>query len=133
MIVVPSDLPLLSTSLIEEVSDHVSRPAAVALVPATRDGGTNLLACRPVDAISPRFGPNSFQRHYAAARDAGIMPIVLASEDAGLDIDRSEDLAAFLSRPSATRSRAFLAHLDIEARLQGHSASRPASPHFQNA
>ena len=132
MIVVPSDLPLLPTSLIEELSDHVSRPGAVALIPATRDGGTNLLACGPVDAISPSFGPNSFRRHYAAARDAGIMPIVLASEDAGLDIDRCDDLVAFLSRPSATRSRAFLAPLGIEARLQRHSASRHASPQFQN-
>jgi 2-phospho-L-lactate guanylyltransferase len=133
MIVVPSDLPLLPTSLIDELSGHVSRPTMVAIVPATRDGGTNLLACSPVDAISPGFGPNSFQRHYAAARDAGIVPIVLESDDAGLDIDRSEDLAAFLSRPSATRSRAFLGRLDVEARLQRLSASRQASPQYQNA
>jgi len=132
MIVVPSDLPLLPTSLIDELSDHVSRPGTVALVPATRDGGTNLLACSPVDVITPGFGPNSFRRHYTGARDAGIMPIVLASVDAGLDIDRSEDVAAFLSRPSATRSRAFLAPLDIAARLQCLDASR-ASAQFQNA
>jgi FO synthase len=129
MIVVPSDIPLLPLPLIEVLGDHISRPRAVALVPATRDGGTNLLACSPVDAISPSFGPNSFQRHFTAARGAGIMPTVLASEAAGLDIDRSEDLAAFLSIPSATRSRAFLAALDIEARLQRNSvrshASRP--------
>jgi 2-phospho-L-lactate guanylyltransferase len=118
--------------LIDELGDRISRPRAVALVPATRDGGTNLLACSPVDAISPSFGPNSFQRHCAAARRNGIVPTVLASEDAGLDIDRSEDLAAFLSVRSATRSRAFLAVLDIEARLQRNSVSDHASPQFRN-
>jgi len=133
MIVVPSDIPLLPTRLIEEVVDRLSAPRAVALVPATRDGGTNLLACRPADAISPSFGANSFQRHCAAARGAGIVPSVLASEDAGLDIDRSEDLAAFLSIPSATRSRAFLDTLDIGARLQRHNASRDAARQFLKA
>ncbi len=118
MIVVPSDIPLLPGSLIGELAERVARPRAVALVPATRDGGTNLLACSPVDAISPGFGPDSFQRHGVAARGAGIVPAVLASEDAGLDIDRPEDVAAFVSRRSTTRSRAFLATLDIDARLQ---------------
>jgi 2-phospho-L-lactate guanylyltransferase len=131
MIVVPSDVPLLPSPLIEELGDHISPARAVALVPATRDGGTNLLACSPVDAISPSFGPNSFRRHCSAARGAGIMPTVLASEDAGLDIDRSEDLAAFLAIPSATRSRAFLAALDIERRLQRHSMRDHASRQFQ--
>jgi 2-phospho-L-lactate/phosphoenolpyruvate guanylyltransferase len=121
MIVVPSDIPLLPAPLIEELGDHMSRSRAVTLVPATRDGGTNLLACSPVTAISPSFGPGSFQRHCSAARDAGIIPTVLASEAAGLDIDRSEDLVAFLSIPSATRSRAFLAGLDIDARLERNS------------
>ena len=70
MIVVPSDIPLLPASLIGELVNRVARPPAVALVPATRDGGTNLLACSPVDAISPGFGPDSFQRHGVAARGA---------------------------------------------------------------
>jgi 2-phospho-L-lactate guanylyltransferase len=131
MIVVPSDIPLLPASLIDELGEHISHPRAVALVPATRDGGTNLLACSPVDVISPSFGPNSFQRHCSAARGTGVMPTFLASKHAGLDIDRSEDLAAFLSVRSATRSRAFLAALDMEARLQRNSVSRHASRQFQ--
>lgn len=118
MIVVPSDIPLLPMSVIEQLAGRLSQPRAVALVPATRDGGTNLLACSPADAIGPNFGPDSFRRHCGTARSAGIMPTVLASEQAGLDIDRPEDLAAFLAVESATRSHAFLARLDIKARLQ---------------
>jgi len=118
MLVVPSDIPLLPSRLVQEMANRISRPGTVALVPATRDGGTNLLACNPVDTIGPSFGPDSFQRHLRAARDAGITPDVIRSAEAGLDIDRSEDLLALLSRQSPTRSQASLATLDIEARLQ---------------
>jgi 2-phospho-L-lactate guanylyltransferase len=118
VIVVPSDIPLLTTSLIAQIADHVARPPAVALVPATRDGGTNLLACSPADAIDPEFGPDSSARHVAGARKAGIAPTVLASQDVGLDIDRPEDLLAFLSAPSATRSHVYLATLGIEESLR---------------
>src|SRR5712691_6026624 len=83
MIVVPSDVPLLPPSLIEQLAGYLS-PRAVALVPATRDGGTNLLALSPVDALAPRFGPDSFRRHCDAALSAAIVPTVLASEPAGL-------------------------------------------------
>jgi len=124
MIVVPSDIPLLPSRLIGKLVDRISPPRAVALVPATHDGGTNLLACSPVDAIGPSFGPNSFRRHCGAARDAGILPAVLTSEKGGLDIDRAQDLAALLAIRSAARSRAFLATLEIGARLQRVSAGR---------
>jgi 2-phospho-L-lactate/phosphoenolpyruvate guanylyltransferase len=133
MLVVPSDIPLLPASLIGELVNRVARPRAVALVPATRDGGTNLLACSPVDAISPGFGPDSFQRHCVAARGAGIVPTVVASEDAGLDIDRPEDVAALLSRRSTSRSRAFLATLDIDARRQCHAHDPLARRQFSKA
>jgi 2-phospho-L-lactate/phosphoenolpyruvate guanylyltransferase len=129
MLVVPSDIPLLPSRLVQEMANGVSCPGAVAVVPATRDGGTNLLACRPVDAIRPSFGADSFRRHCRAACDAGIVPTVLMSEDAGLDIDRPEDLIAFLSRRSLTRSQAFLATLDIEGRLQSNTANRNESHH----
>ena len=126
MIVVASDIPLLPPALIAQLADHVARPPALALVPATRDGGTNLLALSPVRAIAPCFGPDSFARHCAAARHAGIDATVLASTEAGLDIDRPDDLVAFLSVPSATRSYAYLATLPIEARLKPLRHARAA-------
>jgi 2-phospho-L-lactate guanylyltransferase len=133
MIVVPSDIPLLPAAVIEQLAGRLSQPRAVALVPATRDGGTNLLACSPADAIGPNFGPDSFRRHCGTARGAGIVPTVLASEDAGLDIDRPEDVAAFLSRRSTTRSRAYLATLDLDARLQCHAHDPLARRQFLKA
>jgi 2-phospho-L-lactate guanylyltransferase len=117
MIVVPADIPLLPSALVEQLIDHISAPPVVAFVPATRDGGTNLFACRPPGAIAPVFGPDSFRRHCQAARDAGLTPVVTASADAGLDIDVPDDLVAFLATPSRTRSHAFLMSLGVAQRL----------------
>jgi 2-phospho-L-lactate/phosphoenolpyruvate guanylyltransferase len=133
MLVVPSDIPLLPSALIGEMVDRFSRLPTVALVPAARDEGTNLLACSPVNAVEPSFGPNSFQRHYRAARSAGIVPTVLPCERAGLDIDRAQDLAAFLSVQSETRSHAFLATKDVGARLQHNGGYRDAPRQTVNA
>jgi 2-phospho-L-lactate/phosphoenolpyruvate guanylyltransferase len=133
MIVVPTDVPLLSPSVLDDLIDRISRPPAVALVPASRDGGTNLLACSPAGAIDPRFGPDSSRRHCQLAHSAGIVPSVLASQEAGLDIDRPEDLAALLSRRPETRSLAFLATLDIGTRLQRNPAPDDAARQFLQA
>ena len=126
MIVVPSDIPLLPGALVDEMIDHVARPPAVALVPASRDGGTNLLACSPPDAIVPQFGRGSFRRHCRLARSAGSAPTVVASEEAGLDIDQPDDLFALLSREERTRAQAFLAGLDLASRLQSNPAGGKA-------
>jgi 2-phospho-L-lactate guanylyltransferase len=125
MLVVPSDVPLLPATLVDTMIEHVAQSPAVALVPAGRDGGTNLLACNPADTIAPHFGPGSFRRHCRLARNAGIEPIVVVSEEAGLDIDRPDDLVDLLARKATTRSQAFLAGLNLERRLP----SEPAREH----
>jgi 2-phospho-L-lactate guanylyltransferase len=108
MLVVPADLPHLSAEAVAFAVRQIDAPRAVALLPAARDGGTNLLACRPADIIEPRFGPNSFELHCQAARNVGLSPRVLDWPGLEHDIDRPEDVAAFLSIETATRSGAFL-------------------------
>ena len=63
----------------------------VVLTPALRDGGTNILGLSPADLIAPAFGPDSFARHCALARD--LHPAVIPLEGAGRDIDVPADLA----------------------------------------
>ena len=61
------------------------------------------------------------------------MASVLASDEAGLDIDRPEDLTALLSRRPATRSLAFLATLDIGTRMQRNPVPDDAARQFLQA
>jgi 2-phospho-L-lactate guanylyltransferase len=117
MLVIPGDLPHLSVNAILRTIDLLEAPRSVALLRASGDGGTNLFACRPADVIPPSFGPSSFERHSRAAHRAGIAPSVLVFPDLGHDIDRPDDLAAFMSLGTATRTHKFLTALGIAERL----------------
>lgn len=120
VVVVPADLPHLLPNDIEEMIELINNPRAVALVRAS-DGGTNLLACRPAGVIAPCFGPDSFNVHCVAASRQGITPTVRFAPHLGLDIDRPDDLLAFVSRGSTTGTHEFLSTLNIQARLRKRS------------
>ena len=122
IVVVPSDLPHVSAADIEQMIGLVHRAPAIALVRSS-DGGTNLLACRPSGVIAPSFGPDSFNAHCAAAVAKGIAPTVYLAPHLSLDIDGRDDLAAFVSRQSSTRTHAYLSQLNIERRLAKRAAS----------
>lgn len=117
MLVIPGDLPHLSGAAIAQITELLDAPRSVALLPASGDAGTNLFACRPANVIPPRFGPSSFKRHLAETRRAGITARVLTCPRLGRDIDRPDDLAAFLAMGTATRTHAYLSTLEIADRL----------------
>jgi 2-phospho-L-lactate guanylyltransferase len=133
MLVVPADVPLIQGADVELISlRHRSSPA-VTLVAAGSDGGTNALACSPPDAMPICFGDDSFRRHVGAALALGLRPTVLTLPRFARDIDRPEDLLAFIARPSATRACAYLTASGIARRLARHAPthagarrSRPA-------
>jgi 2-phospho-L-lactate guanylyltransferase len=135
MLIMPADVPLLTSSAVARVCRMHSQmaevgAAAVTLVPATADGGTNALALSPPDLIAPAFGYNSFQRHCASARAQGLYPLVLRIRELALDIDVPDNLVELLRQPSRTRTQHYLhdsglaesllAHLELP--LQGDQA-----------
>ncbi|HXP73727.1 MAG TPA: 2-phospho-L-lactate guanylyltransferase [Stellaceae bacterium] len=117
MLAILADVPLATAAEIGEVSAAMGRRPTVSLVPALADMGTNAVALFPTDAIPIRFGKQSFFHHLEAALDRGITPRILRLHGIGLDIDRPEDLAAFLAAGSATRSHAFLDRCGVKTRL----------------
>lgn len=125
MLVVPADLPLITSADIELIAlGHRSSPA-VTLVAASSDGGTNALACSPPDAMPFFFGENSFQRHRDSARNLNLSPKVLTLPRFGRDIDRPEDLLAFLACPSSTLTYAYLTDSAIASRLRKIHRHKP--------
>lgn len=129
MLAIPADVPLVTPSEIAEISADAGARPAVALAPALADMGTNAIALAPVDAIPIRFGKQSFFQHLEAALAHGITPRILRLAGIGLDIDRPEDLAAFLSRRSQTRSQAFLDRCGVSARLTEACGDMPGRAH----
>jgi 2-phospho-L-lactate guanylyltransferase len=117
VVVLPADVPHVTAASIDAAARLGARPKALVLVPASRDNGTNLLACTPPDLIRPSFGPGSFVRHRLLAERAGIEPLLPSLGALDLDLDRPEDLARFLALPTTTRSHRALLDLDVPARL----------------
>lgn len=101
VLVVPGDVPFLTSLEIREVVDTLHR-APLVLVPATRDGGTNLLAGTLPLSIAPAFGTGSFARHLAAARSQGIEPVLMCLKGLGHDVDTPADLVRPPSRAIRT-------------------------------
>jgi 2-phospho-L-lactate guanylyltransferase len=117
IMIVPADIPQILPNAIVKAAEAVISPRIMA-VAAAKDGGTNLLACRPADATPLCFGPRSFDRHRRAALQTGLSVQPLVLPELSLDIDRPEDLRAFLSLGSKTGTHAYLLRLGIEARLE---------------
>ena len=86
-IVVMADCPLVTGESLDALID-AARP--LALVPA-RDGGVNALALRDPGAFSPTFGVPA-EETIAAARAAGLEPVIIDDDRLRLDVDRPEDL-----------------------------------------
>jgi 2-phospho-L-lactate guanylyltransferase len=108
MLTVPADIPLVQPDDLEAVLRASRSSPAFTIVPARDHRGSNAVLCSPADAVALRFGDDSFLPHVAAAQAAGIEPTVLRLPRIALDLDRREDLAAFLRIPSKTRARRVL-------------------------
>ena len=95
VLVLSSDLPLVTQHAVREVIDaatQIAAPIAVA-VPAVGRGGTNALYLRPPDAISLHFGSDSLAKFQHEAERRGVKFVVHDSEAMALDLDEPDDLA----------------------------------------
>jgi 2-phospho-L-lactate/phosphoenolpyruvate guanylyltransferase len=116
MLMIPGDVPLITPQEVEQlVAAHNRRPDFV-ITPAHDGRGSNAVLCAPPDAVTLRFGDDSFLPHLAAARTLGLEPKIVHLAGIGLDIDHPRDLAAFMSIASQTHSRALLADSGIMVR-----------------
>lgn len=115
VLLVPGDTPLLAPAEIEALL--ANSPEEVVIVPDRHGTGTNGLLLRPPTAIEPSFGPDSLQRHVAAAEAAGVAHRVERLPSLAFDVDTSDDLAVVAeaiesSHAIAPRTRGALRQLE---------------------
>jgi FO synthase len=122
VLVIPSDIPQLSPEAVKGAVDSIESSPSLAVIQATQDGGTNLLACRPATVVPLCFGAGSSEKHCRAARTQGLKVCALPAGNLGLDIDRPKDLASFVSLGCATRTLSYLATLPASKPEQRGSA-----------
>lgn len=114
VLILPGDVPLVTPADIEAMLEGHNGNPAVTIARADSDGGSNALACSPPDLLPFSFGPDSFARHCALARKAGIEPMLPLLPRLALDIDRPADLGAMLSRNSQTLTHGYLSGLNLK-------------------
>ena len=132
VLVIPSDIPQLSPEAVAGAVDAIDVFHSLAVIQATQDGGTNLLACRPATMVPLCFGPNSFEKHCRFAHTHGMKVFALPAGNLAVDIDRPEDLASFVSLQPATRTLSYLATLQTSEPEQRRSALLHDFPDSRN-
>jgi 2-phospho-L-lactate guanylyltransferase len=114
MLTVPGDIPRITAAEVSTlITAHRDAPS-FTIAPAHDELGSNAILMSPPDAVTLRFGEDSYYPHLAAARTAGIEPTVVKLPGIGMDIDHPADLRMFLSMPRMqTRTLAFVEALGI--------------------
>jgi 2-phospho-L-lactate guanylyltransferase len=92
VLIVPADLPLLTTDDIHEVVRRAVNPPVVVITPDRHHQGTNALLISPPGLIQYEYGPGSYQRHCKQAEKAGARLEICERGSVALDIDFPEDL-----------------------------------------
>lgn len=113
---IPGDVPAVTA---EELADLCSyRPEIeVVIVPDRERIGTNGLRLVPPHAITLRFGEDSFSLHQAEARRANRSIAVKEVEGLRYDLDRPEDIVAFMGLPRETETLRLLQELAVAERV----------------
>ncbi|MBX3049033.1 MAG: 2-phospho-L-lactate guanylyltransferase [Anaerolineales bacterium] len=93
ILIVPADLPQITTTDIQALIDAASEPGVAVIAPDHRREGTNALLLNPVGDFPYDFGPDSFARHSRLAQEAGLQVKVLELESLAHDVDVPEDLS----------------------------------------
>ena len=92
LLVIPADLPLMRMDDVEKLISMATDPPVVVIAPDRHGSGTNALLSSPPGLIEYDFGTDSFERHVARAKAAGVRLVVCENPSIGLDVDLPEDL-----------------------------------------
>ncbi len=92
VLVIPADLPLMRMDDVEKLIGRATDPPVVVIAPDRHGSGTNALLSSPPGLIEYDFGTDSFERHVARAKAAGVRLVVCEIPSIGLDVDLPEDL-----------------------------------------
>lgn len=92
VIVIPTDLPLMTSDDIFQLLEMGKNPPVVIVVPDRHQNGTNALLVNPKGIIRYRFGQKSSIKHMEEARKRNIPVIVKTIQTVSIDLDSPDDL-----------------------------------------
>jgi 2-phospho-L-lactate/phosphoenolpyruvate guanylyltransferase len=120
VLVVPSDVPLIRKSQVQEILELANK-WPVVIAPA-KGGGTNALLC-PTQGVKMSFGDCSFFSHLNQAKKSGFSPYIYDSFYLSLDVNTAEDLGEIMIHGTQTDTRKFLENIGLQV-LSNHGSER---------
>jgi 2-phospho-L-lactate/phosphoenolpyruvate guanylyltransferase len=117
VVTIAADCAMLDIDDLHTLMERALRRGRFLLCAPDAEGkGTNAAVLRPLDIDIWRFGPNSLERHRAAAEAAGLRFEVLDLPSLRIDCDRPEDLVGVISQPRPTATFHVLRQLGLAGR-----------------
>ena len=107
VLIMPSDIPFLTTVDIENIVAMASSQREVVITPS-KNNGTNALFLSPPDIMTLHFGGESFPAHLSEAHRAGVKPRIYRSITVATDIDDPDDLVETKKLGRGTQTYKFL-------------------------
>jgi 2-phospho-L-lactate/phosphoenolpyruvate guanylyltransferase len=104
LLVLPDNIPLISSSDIDRIVELGSEAPSVVLSPSMK-GGTNAVFLNPSNLIPVQFGPNSFFKLVKEAIDKDVALRFYSSREIALDGDSEADLCKLLEIENNTVSK----------------------------
>jgi 2-phospho-L-lactate guanylyltransferase len=92
VLILPVDLPLITSEDLEAMLEKVGEPPVVVVAPDRCYNGTNALLVCPAGLIEYEYGPGSFKRHCKRAKEVGARLEICELPSLSLDLDNPEDL-----------------------------------------
>ncbi len=117
MLVLPADVPLVTTGDIQAVLEEDPVVPGVVLVPSRDGTGSNAVLRRPPGVIGSHFGGDSFRLHRQEAQARGVQCRVLHLPRVALDVDTPEDLAQLVAQGQGSRAYRTLEQMGVVSRL----------------
>jgi 2-phospho-L-lactate guanylyltransferase len=115
----PLDLPLVTSSDIDELLAVDCRAPAVVIVPSRDGTGTNAILRTPPALFPSHFGNGSFAKHCAEAERAGAQVLARRNVHLEMDVDDEADLRALIQHDlSGTRTGTWLQDSGISEQLR---------------
>lgn len=92
VLIVPADLPLITSEDVSAMLDRIGKPPVVVVAPDRHGKGTNALIVCPAGLIEYEYGPDSFDRHCELAKANGARLEICELPSLALDLDMPDDL-----------------------------------------
>lgn len=98
-LIIPIDLPLLSTRDLENMIENSRKfEKGVCIVPSKRFDGTNALLRKPNLVIDTFYDNNSFYNHVKSAAENNVSIEIIRNENLMIDLDTVDDVVEIMGR-----------------------------------